>query len=93
MLINERNFSDTVPYMPSNFSIVFRRVLGFVPSGFLDMIPKKELQSLRRCRTLVHKLGENLLSQEKLEHITGREGGNNVMSIFGKSACLLPEFS
>ena len=86
-LIEVTNVRARAHYMPSNFTIVFRRALAFAPmwmSEYLFLLPKKDMRFLRSSRALVHELGKSLLVREKQMYDAGqvREGGSNVMSIF-----------
>lgn len=77
-------------YMLSDFSIVFRRAMGFAPfwvTDYLYLLPKKDVKRLNSCRTTVHKLGKKLLAQGKEVYDARKEGGKDVMSMFGQWVC------
>jgi len=75
-------------YMPSNFTLVFRRILGYVPiwmSRRLQSLPKKDLNRLNKHKKLARGVAKDLVDKEMEAHMGGKEGGKDVMSIFIKA--------
>jgi hypothetical protein len=79
--------------MLSDFTIVFRRVMGFAPFWMIEyfhLLPKKDIQVLTSCKAAAHKIGVDLLTQEKKAYRAGKEGGTDIMSTFGQWVRPLP---
>lgn len=78
--------------MPTNFEIAFRRILGYVPlwvSDILTSLPKKDLQRLRKYTSAARNIAKGLVRKELDAHANGKEGGRDVMSLFGERDSLI----
>ncbi|KAF8515698.1 cytochrome P450 [Hysterangium stoloniferum] len=80
-------FAD-VHYMMSDFTIIFRRLTGYLPESlhkYIIYFPKKDLRRFRHFTQVILKVGRRVVAEQMAAQEANREVGKDVISLLSKA--------